>query len=507
MKKILNYIKNWLNDFNILNLALIVIIMLRLFNSFAHLDNDLWFILSTGKYVVHHWIPYYDPLAMHEGYVVIIQQWLTASIYYLIYTHLGLKIFSVVLSLLSIAGIYVLYRYSKYLTNNKNLSIILIIFFIYFFLGGFTTSRPQIITYLILTSELFLCEKFYRTNNKKYLYFLPILSILEINLHSSMWFLQFCFLGVYFIDCLKNKKLRRPLFITIIIMLFVGLINPYGIRAITYVFSSYEVSVLNDYINEMKELPITSLTSLITFVSIILMVFLNRNAKEQFPVRYAFLLFGCAYLAFSHIKSLPYLGIALVVCFSYLLRDESIKNTYIKLINKLKNIKLKTVLLFKPRLNFKIFKFGLGIICIFTLFEGYLTSLDSVEFVSAMEKSVDYMDEHVEKKEDITVYTSYEDGGYLEWRGYKPYIDPRGDVFLKSTNKKYDLMDEYVKYTSNVSQISEFLEKYKFDYLVVNSKSTMNKYLSSNKESETHYNEVTTSTDSYYKYILYERVK
>ena len=73
------------------------------------------------------------------------------------------------------------------------------------------------------------------------------------------------------------------------------------------------------------------------------------------------------------------------------------------------------------------------------------------------------MDEHVENKEDITVYTSYEDGGYLEWRGYKPYIDPRGDVFLKSTNKKYDLMDEYVKYTRNVSQISEFLEKYKFD--------------------------------------------
>ena len=135
MKKILNYIKNWLNNFNILNLALIVIIMLRLFNSFAHLDNDLWFILSTGKYVVHHWIPYYDPLTMHEGYVVIMQQWLTASIYYLIYTHLGLKIFSVFLSLLSIAGIYVLYRYSKYLTNNKNLSIMLVIFFIYFFLG------------------------------------------------------------------------------------------------------------------------------------------------------------------------------------------------------------------------------------------------------------------------------------------------------------------------------------------------------------------------------------
>ena len=172
MKKTIKKLYELLSSTNLLFVCLLVIIFIRLFNSFSHLDNDIWFILSSGKYVVHNWIPYYDPLTMHEGFVLIMQQWLTASIYYLIYRFAGIKVFSFILSLVSISGLYVLYKYSKYLTNNKNISLLLMIFYTYFFATGFTTSRPQIITYLILTSELFLCEKYFRTSNKKFLYLL-----------------------------------------------------------------------------------------------------------------------------------------------------------------------------------------------------------------------------------------------------------------------------------------------------------------------------------------------
>lgn len=502
MKKTIKKLYELLSSTNLLFVCLLVIIFIRLFNSFSHLDNDIWFILSSGRYVVHNWIPYYDPLTMHEGFVLIMQQWLTASIYYLIYRFAGIKVFSFILSLVSISGLYVLYKFSKYLTNNKNISLLLMIFYTYFFATGFTTSRPQIITYLILTSELFLCEKYFRTNNKKYLYALPILSLLEINMHSSMWLLQICFVGTFLVNSLNDKKKFKELFITIIIMCIMGLINPYGIRAILYVFSSYGVSVLNDYINEMKPIEFSFIMAKISLVAFLLMIPLNRKAKEHFPIRYVLLLLGCSYLAFSHIKSLPYLGIAFVVSFSYLLRDASIK----EIISK---TKLKKILTIKPRINTKIFRLGIGVLCLITVIISYYTALESIRLDSPMRGCIEYLNSNVEDKNSITIYTTYEDGGYLEWNGYKPYIDPRGDVFLKSTNKKFDLMDEYVEARESTEKISNLLEKYKFDYVIVQYGSSVYKYLYGTRTNETHYKEVATSSDpdDMIRYHLYERIK
>ena len=58
------------------------------------------------------------------------------------------------------------------------------------------------------------------------------------------------------------------------------------------------------------------------------------------------------------------------------------------------------------------------------------------------------------------------DGGYLEWKGFKPYIDPRADVFIKATNNKFDLLDEAFSLNTNAN-IKRFIRKYNFDYYIV----------------------------------------
>ena len=37
------------------------------------------------------------------------------------------------------------------------------------------------------------------------------------------------------------------------------------------------------------------------------------------------------------------------------------------------------------------------------------------------------------------VFTSFNDGGYVEFQRYRAYIDPGAEVFLKINNKKEDI--------------------------------------------------------------------
>ena len=66
-----------------------------------------------------------------------------------------------------------------------------------------------------------------------------------------------------------------------------------------------------------------------------------------------------------------------------------------------------------------------------------------------------------------TVYASFNNGGYVEFRGYKAYIDPRAEVFLKINNKKEDIHSEYYDFQFGKIDVATFLNKYNFDFLLV----------------------------------------
>ena len=492
MKNVFSFMKKQIAKINVFESILIMIFVFFCFSTISHYDNDIWFILAGGKYITLNGIPHIEVFTFHTDYVLIMQQWLTCLIYYSTYKLLGVKVLTLLFTLISGLGLFMLYRYSYYLTKNKTISSIYLMFYTIFFLVGYTTSRPQIITYLILTSALFLSEKFYKTNNKKYLYLLPFLSLLEINLHASMWVLLICFIGVFLVDSFINKKNWVPYLVTIIIMCLVSLINPYGINAITYVLSSYEVSSLNNYISEMQPLEFNNFTNLSILLVLVLLIPLNRKAKEKLPIRYFFLLLGTLVLACSHMKSLPYLGVSLIIVLSFLSSDIKLPEKFKNILNKLKKYKRVFV-----AINVSIF-----VIAYITLFLGLYTEVHNPSMFSRISNIVDYLDKN-ETNKDVKIYTSYEDGGYLEWRGYKPYIDARGDVFIKGNNKKFELMDEYYKAIKNDEFTLELMEKYQFDYLVLQVDSRMNKYIQKNKYK---YYEKVVDESKTTGYLLYKRV-
>lgn len=71
--------------------------------------------------------------------------------------------------------------------------------------------------------------------------------------------------------------------------------------------------------------------------------------------------------------------------------------------------------------------------------------------------------------EDI-VYADYDNGGYLEFHGMRPYMDPRAEVFFKSVNGVEDLFDEFIssrpRTDEGMAQAAYIAGKYDFDYIV-----------------------------------------
>ena len=79
------------------------------------------------------------------------------------------------------------------------------------------------------------------------------------------------------------------------------------------------------------------------------------------------------------------------------------------------------------------------------------------------------------------LYTGYNDGGYLQFLGYKTYLDPRAEVFLKANNKKSDIFIEYYNLQNNELNGYDFLNKYKFDVLILDRDDVLNKYVNNYK--------------------------
>src|SRR5574344_1414806 len=195
IKKIYNKIKSKI-QFNKLFYIIIFLIpfIILLFHGW-HLDNDAWFLFNHGKYVLNNGIPYIEPFTIHGCLKFIMQQWLTSCIFWLIYScfnQLGMFILTIIIN---VAIILALYKLCMLISNkNKFISSVITItidsLMVYF---GYIVTRPQIITYLIIILLLIIIEYYIKFGKTKILFLIPIISILEMNLHMAMFWMIYIF--------------------------------------------------------------------------------------------------------------------------------------------------------------------------------------------------------------------------------------------------------------------------------------------------------------------------
>lgn len=463
------------------------------------IDNDIYFILSIGKYILKNGVPTIDPFTIHEGLNVVMQQWLSAIIFYKIYDvagFFGLTMFTVLVNILIL---YLLYKLCMLISDNKmHLSVAISIIIDLLLAATFIRTRPQIFDFLILISELYILETYVRKKNTKILLLLPILSVLMINLHATSFFIMICFLIPYIIDSFKinlgfikgEGYKKSPLILILIIMLLSGLINPYKIDAITYIFTSFDKDYISKFIIEMYPIDITNEIArepiIVIALSIGLYIFHN---KKNFKLRYFLLYIGTLYLALKAVKGAQFFYIAGLFSLADYLKDDFKEceiQEYSKKFNKEYTIIIMVVILIFSFLILKIYKE-----------KNYLKSKKSLE------ESVQVLKKINKENKDIKIYADYYSGGYLELNGLKPYIDARADVFYKSNNKKRDIMKEYYNLQKKNISPKSFLNKYNFTHILVDEHDTLYDYLKNNKKYRCTYKTKTKKE----RYYIYEKIK
>ncbi len=498
-KKINNFLHNYMK-WRPSKLTVILILFLPIFIFEAifpyMLNNDFWFLINTGKYILNNSFPHIDPFTIHEGLSLVIQQWLTDVIFYLIYNKCGIYGIYVFTLIAKILISYLIYKLCMLVSENKVKLSMFITLAVTTFLNMYflITTRPQTFDIIILLLEIYILEYYIKKSKTwKCLLPLPILSLILINLHCSIWFMLFIFLIPYYIERIFYKNFPlKPLIVVTIIMFLMGFINPYGISGITYIFNSYGNEYINSIVGEMKAININGSPEIYIYIFIIVISYImNRNTKEKLNLRYLFLWMGTTYLCLSHFRGFIYFAIISILPLS-----DNFKNY------------------FKNERKFQTTKKADNIICMCVLIMLIIVQVTNMKFFKEKDMPYNEIANYLDKvtNKNIKLYTDYNKGAYFEYRGYKCYIDPRAEVFLKKNNKKIDIMKEYYilnykeqNYDKLEKLYENFLQKYDFDYLIVEETEKIDYYLEKNKSYELVY--TTPMINKVEKYKLYKHIK
>lgn len=437
-------------------------------------ERDIWFILSYGKYILKNGLPYHDILSMHNNFSLVVQQWLSDIIYYLSYKLLGGVGIYILVFLLNSLILYFLYKLSMVISNKKVFSSVITSSIIDILLMTyFVTPRPQMFTFLIFIILLYILEK-YLQKESKFIWFTPILSLLLVNLHASMWPCLFILMLPYLVEFSYNylKKKDKKVFKLLQVVFFsiiVGFLNPYGLKAMTYSLTSYGVDTINKMVMEMS--PFTLKGVLAPTNCIVLSLFFGLLAcmfiKKKYSVHQVLLMFGIFYMVLCNFRNVTLFYICVLPFFSIYLPFTDEKNKFIPK-------KLYIVV----------------IICLLILI-GYNTMDGKYNLVNPNKKIIEYLDKNAKK--DIKLYANNDNGSYYELSGYHPYMDGRVEVFVKANNHKEDIMLEYYNMSFGILDVEKFLDKYKFTHLVVNKNEMLYKYLENNEN----YQKVVTVDETY----------
>ena len=409
-------------------------------------DNDFWFTINQGRYVLSNGFPNFVIGTVHEGLSFIYQSYGTGIIFYLIYHYLGKIGVTIFIILLIETIIFIFYKLCLLISNNNKIS--LIITSIFSLLSyTYTTTRPHMFTILNLLLIIYLLELFIKTKKTKYLIPIPIIGILEANMYAIYFIPLLIIISPYLINSFKFKYKfiqsdgynKKTIIIIFIITLLAGLINPYTYKILTYGFSSYGTLISNRVV-ELKALNFHDLFGKLCIITILITyIFYFINKDKKVPLRYYLLLFGTTYLAFDALKSFYFFVVCSLFPIAYMYK----KN------NEYKSDKKVLITSF--------------IIVIITLSLCLLTT----NYKKPLGYDIaNYLDSN-NTIDTPKVYTSFMEGSYLEYRGYNCYIDPRAELFLKVNNKKKDIIDEYFKLQDGRLNYKEFIKEYNFDYLII----------------------------------------
>lgn len=473
---------------------LAVILFIHVFFNFGPLKEfDLFWHLKTGQLMLqNHQLFYTDPYSFtHGGVDWINHEWLSQIIFAILYK-IG-KLPLIAFTNAVIIGALIYQWFQRLLKAKISVFMSLAVsFFVFLTTAAVWTPRPHLFSLLLFSTTLLILQR-YRRNQKAKAWWLPLIFVLWVNLHSGfiaglLLLFLFCLSeGIKLLYNLPNRmqpQRFKHLVLISIICLLVSFLTPYGVDALFYPFQYLNGDLPSEqYVNEwvganFHHAPLFVIYLLMLFFSLAF----SRKEKDmtQIIISLPFM-----FLALKSVRHIPFFVMTTLVLFgthfslalqewnNYLIKKNvRVIQPIIKGLRKFFINESPKFLMLEQHLNKKVFFLIVAVGClVYGMFTPKLFNLDSsklpidaVEFLKSQPRLL-----------ESKGLNDYAWGGYLIQQLYpqtKVFIDGRNDVHRTA------FLEEYREAVNGLPGYEKVLDKYEISWTLLQTPSPLNQVLS-----------------------------
>ena len=419
------------------------------------LDTDYFWHIKAGEYMFKNGILTHDIFSWFiSGKYWVSHEWLFEIVLYIFKLIFG-NYHTIVYSISTVfLLIFILFIFNKEYFC-KNIFYTLFYFVLFATMGlAFIQARPHMISYSFIAVTIYLCLDLYSNKNSKKIYFLPFLSILWSNMHGGSSNLSYIFCIIFLIsglvsfkfkkiesDRISKKQIYR--YLLIIVLCMIGIcINIHGFKMFIY---PYENILDNTMINNINEWQPTTLGVVYHYVYYIYLLFIVVTmliSSKKIKFIDLILLLFVSYLGIKSVRFWLYAPIVM----SFIIFD------YVKEIN----ISIMPICILSSLIV---------LILAVSIYDfGYI----NLTYKLNLDKQVVSI---IKEEKPKRLFNMYEYGGELIYNDIPVFIDGRADLY-----SKYNFKD-YLDIANLNNDYKRIIDKYDFDYLLINKSSNVYNYL------------------------------
>lgn len=452
--------------------SLIILVLLCISSVPKEFQNDTFYTIKIGESILNNGLDMIDHFSIHSlSYTY--PHWLYDVLIYKIYdltNFTGLYILSIILFITLIISIY----YITYKINKNEIISLIISIIPILTISSFITARAQSISIILLFYEIYFIEELIKTNKKKYIIYLSIISYLLANIHTAIYPLYYILYLPYIMEYLLTKsKLKiklnsynnkieitkdiniKSIIITIIISIILGFLTPLKLIPFTYTIKTF-IGDSMKYIGEHQ--PLILIKNIDVLILSILVLIILIFTKTKIKLHDLFLLLGLftmALLSIRHILLLLILGSIpnsrILDSFLKIEKDKSLNTLYQKL-NTLPMIILSLIIV--SLYSFQIYQ------------NNNKPYINKKEYpIEASEYILDNLD-----IKNIRLYNDYNYGSYLIYKNIPVFVDSRCDLYLKEFNNT-KVFDDYIELPKHYDKT---FKKYNISHILIKKSDELN---------------------------------
>lgn len=426
--------------------------------------NDFFWHYKVGEWIVtNHQIPKFGIFswyAQENNLYWFSHEWLSGVLIYLTSFHSPYIAFCVSILLNIVFMCITMIATRQHIENGW------IAYFFYHATANITLCtffypRPHVYTFFLLYTELAILYKFKENNDTKFVYFLPIISIIWANIHGGSSNMTYILPIFFIITSLVDTEFGRIKFVKIdkkpiiklgiitIVDILCLMINPHGYKILSYPFENMNNAIMLTTIQEWQAPDFKDSSTLVLALPVITLAIIILITKKKIDAT-DMLMF--AFFCYLYFRSERFVSLFCISGYFYVFKYTN-------------EITIENFMKYDYRIKAAIFSFIIFIMIGF--FCNYLNRLS--EFTGLKIKDDFVSDEAIEVIKQYNPqrpYNHYNLGGNLIYKGIDVFIDGRADMY---TNHNYadnnDLSGAYVD-KDGIYAAEEIINKYNFDMFI-----------------------------------------